>query len=204
MNVVADKSEPLTAIHTHLGAIFVSLELSRSHSRGHQHRDRYPKASDISSPPCLLRLLPAGAVAGWALHPLEKRRLVTAHVECRHSGSGEPRTCASCGNRHSGKSVAESRDYGKSRRRALYVAQHYFPKTSSIFTMITTPYEIARHAGIQWGFGSAGGPPLSGSPKFFAVWSDSQHIDLSILIYVPQVPFDPSYSFTGFEVHFVH
>src|SRR5215472_14233390 len=30
MNVVADKSEPLTAIHTHLGAIFVSLELSRS------------------------------------------------------------------------------------------------------------------------------------------------------------------------------
>jgi hypothetical protein len=34
-------------------------------------RDRYPKASDISSPPCLLRLLPAGAVAGWGLHPLE-------------------------------------------------------------------------------------------------------------------------------------
>src|ERR1019366_8521349 len=29
------------------------------------------KASDISSPPCLLRLLPAGAVAGWDLHPLE-------------------------------------------------------------------------------------------------------------------------------------
>ena len=35
------------------------------------NRDRYPKASDISSPPCLLRLLPAGAVAGWGLHPLE-------------------------------------------------------------------------------------------------------------------------------------
>ncbi len=31
----------------------------------------YPKASDISSPPCLLRLLPAGAVAGRGLHPLE-------------------------------------------------------------------------------------------------------------------------------------
>src|ERR1700694_5146389 len=30
MNVGADKSEPLTAIHTDLGAIFVSLELSRS------------------------------------------------------------------------------------------------------------------------------------------------------------------------------
>src|SRR5215469_16814234 len=57
-----------------------SLTLRPAHSRGHQTRDRYPKASDISSPPCLLRLLPAGAVAGWALHPLEKRRLVTAHV----------------------------------------------------------------------------------------------------------------------------
>src|SRR5262249_35112251 len=44
------------------------------------YRDRYPGASDISSPPCLPRLLPAGAVAGWGLHPLEKRRLVTAHV----------------------------------------------------------------------------------------------------------------------------
>src|SRR3984893_3679778 len=32
---------------------------------------RYPKASDISSPPWLLRLLPAGSVAGWDLHPLE-------------------------------------------------------------------------------------------------------------------------------------
>src|SRR5262249_37846114 len=32
--------------------------------------DRYPKASDTSSPPCLLRSLPAGAVAGWGLHPL--------------------------------------------------------------------------------------------------------------------------------------
>src|SRR5215470_9177798 len=34
------------------------------------YRDRYPGASDISSPPCLPRLLPAGAVARWALHPL--------------------------------------------------------------------------------------------------------------------------------------
>ena len=37
------------------------------------------------SDPCLPRLLPAGAVAGWALHPLEKRRLVTAHVDSGHS-----------------------------------------------------------------------------------------------------------------------
>ena len=58
-----------------------SLALRPVHSRSHQIRDRYPGASDISSPPCLPRLLPAGAIAGWALHPLEKRRLVTAHVE---------------------------------------------------------------------------------------------------------------------------
>src|SRR3984893_14695004 len=57
------------------------LTLRPAHSRSHQIRDRYPGASDISSPPCLPRLLPAGAFAGWALHPLEKRRLVTAHME---------------------------------------------------------------------------------------------------------------------------
>src|SRR5208282_3437331 len=61
-----------------------SLALRPAHSRGHQIGDRYPEASDISSPPCLPRLLPAGAIAGWALHPLEKRRLVTAHVEPGH------------------------------------------------------------------------------------------------------------------------
>ena len=69
-----------------------SLPVSRrTHSRCGLHtrtvtvcRGRYPKASDTSSPPCLLRWLPAGAVAGWALHPLEKRRLVTAHVDSRH------------------------------------------------------------------------------------------------------------------------
>ncbi len=42
---------------------------------------RYPKASDISSPPCLLRLLPAGAVAGWHGTHLGKRRLFTAHTQ---------------------------------------------------------------------------------------------------------------------------
>src|SRR5271167_634045 len=61
------------------------LALRPAHSRGHQFRDCYPGASDISSPPCLPRLLPAGAVAGRGLHPLEKRRLVTAHVESGHS-----------------------------------------------------------------------------------------------------------------------
>ena len=43
-------------------------------------RDRYPKASDISSPPCLLRLLPAGANRRWALHPLESAALSQPNV----------------------------------------------------------------------------------------------------------------------------
>jgi hypothetical protein len=37
---------------------------------------------DVGAPiPCLPRLLPAGAIAGWALHPLEKRPLVTVHED---------------------------------------------------------------------------------------------------------------------------
>src|SRR5262249_14999680 len=52
-----------------------SLALRPAHSHGHQNRDLYPKASDTSSPPCLLRLLPAGAVAGRDLHPLESAAL---------------------------------------------------------------------------------------------------------------------------------
>src|SRR5215468_4178261 len=59
---------------THVAA----YTLARSPIRG-----RYPKASDTSSPPCLLRLLPAGAGAGRGLHPLGKRRLLTAHVVSR-------------------------------------------------------------------------------------------------------------------------
>ena len=43
-----------------------------------------PKASTVSLPPQLLRLLPAGAVAGWGFHPLGKRRLITAHANCGH------------------------------------------------------------------------------------------------------------------------
>jgi hypothetical protein len=45
---------------------------------------RYPKASDISSPPCLLRLLPAGANRRVGLAPTGKRRLVTAHPLSGH------------------------------------------------------------------------------------------------------------------------
>src|SRR5207244_1936034 len=71
-----------------------SLALRPAHSRGHQGRDPYPGASDISSPPCLPRLLPAGAIAGWALHPLEKRRLVTAHMVTGHFLEGHTSPCA--------------------------------------------------------------------------------------------------------------
>ena len=53
--------------------------LRPAHSRGHHFVTRYPKASDISSPPCLLRLLPAGANRRVGLAPTGKRRLVTAH-----------------------------------------------------------------------------------------------------------------------------
>src|SRR5467141_2458921 len=61
-----------------------SLALRPAHSRGHHFVTRYPKASDISSPPCLLRLLPAGANRRVGLAPTGKRRLVTAHPHCRH------------------------------------------------------------------------------------------------------------------------
>src|SRR5271163_4869824 len=78
---------------------------------------RYPKASDISSPPCLLRLLPAGANRRVGLAPTGKRRLITAHTQyghhlaallpadafggerehllSRHRGTGAPTRCAS-------------------------------------------------------------------------------------------------------------
>src|SRR5882724_4086035 len=68
------------------------LALRPAHSRGHQFVTRYPKASDISSPPCLLRLLPAGAVAGWGLHPLESaalsRRTPSADLHDPAAGRG--------------------------------------------------------------------------------------------------------------------
>ena len=63
-----------------------SLTLRPAHSRCHRIlRHASPEASTISLPPQLLRLLPAGAVAGWDFHPLGKRRLFTAHAR-----SGSP------------------------------------------------------------------------------------------------------------------
>jgi hypothetical protein len=52
-----------------------SLSLRPAHSRCHQFVTLIPKASASSLPPWLLRLLPAGAVAGWDLHPLESAAL---------------------------------------------------------------------------------------------------------------------------------
>src|SRR5256714_6173702 len=63
---------------------------------------RYPKASDISSPPCLLRLLPAGANRRVGLAPTGKRRLITAHTHSGPSGlvlaaaGGAPLRSLSC------------------------------------------------------------------------------------------------------------
>jgi hypothetical protein len=53
-----------------------------------------PKLAKRESP---YRLLPAGAVAGWGFHPLEKRRLCTAHANSRHwRGKVEGRKLAYC------------------------------------------------------------------------------------------------------------
>src|SRR5882757_5580528 len=60
---------------------------------------RYPKASDISSPPCLLRLLPAGANRRVGLAPTGKRRLVTAHPQSSHLRQSTKVSTASCSTR---------------------------------------------------------------------------------------------------------
>src|SRR5262249_16828339 len=62
-----------------------SLALRPAHSRCHQFATRIPKASAISLPPHLLRLLPAGAVCRVGLAPTGNRRLSTAHANSRHS-----------------------------------------------------------------------------------------------------------------------
>jgi hypothetical protein len=74
-----------------LGVFLARHVLLGVHSRCGLHtravtvfRDRYPGASDILSPPCLPRLLPTGAIAGSALHPLESAAL-SRRVESGHS-----------------------------------------------------------------------------------------------------------------------
>src|SRR5947207_406294 len=119
-------------------------------------RDRYPKASDTSSPPCLLRSLPAGAVAGWGLHPLEKRRLVTAHVENCHwlapdeSDSGVEQSCALTKTKRPNYSASARRD-----NHCLGVIgitrpplRLEFSSTTPIdFANCATPYRAPRHPG---------------------------------------------------------
>ncbi len=43
----------------------------------------YPSRRALAQASCAL---PAGAIAGWDLHPLEKYRLTTAHTHGGHSG----------------------------------------------------------------------------------------------------------------------
>src|SRR6516225_1204277 len=93
---------------------------------------RYPKASDISSPPCLLRLLPAGANRRVGLAPTGKRRLVTAHPHFRHL----PNLATSNPNFDGVLDVADARTDGLARRVSRYVgreqpASHHHSMTSS-------------------------------------------------------------------------
>src|SRR6201997_2501551 len=62
-----------------------SLTLRPAHSRGHQFVTAIRGLQTfrhLHACPGCFRL---ERIAGWALHPLEKRRLVTAHVESGHS-----------------------------------------------------------------------------------------------------------------------
>src|SRR5580692_11419824 len=70
-----------------------SLALRPAYSRGHQFVTRYPKASDISSPPCLLRLLPAGANRRVGLAPTGKAPPCHGARGKRTSGFSSRRQC---------------------------------------------------------------------------------------------------------------
>jgi hypothetical protein len=117
-----------------------SLTLRPAHSRGHQFVTRYPKASDISSPPCLLRLLPAGANRQVGLAPTRKRRLVTAHP-------------------HFGRSLTR-RGFRRGRRNA----DLRFPSADD---HISPPCSRESGSTVEWGSGAAAVgracllPPLS-------------------------------------------
>jgi hypothetical protein len=76
------------------GASPGTLTLAAAWSWPPEGRHPYPKASDIPSPPCLLRLLPAGAFAGWGFHPLEsaafsrrtpKEDIPVAELDCHEA-----------------------------------------------------------------------------------------------------------------------
>jgi hypothetical protein len=67
-----------------------SIALRPAHSRNHQLRDRYPGASDISSPPCLPRLLPAGANRRVGLAPTGNSAALSRRTWLTGDGTREP------------------------------------------------------------------------------------------------------------------
>ncbi len=80
-----------------------------------------PEASTALLPPQLLRLLPAGALAGWDSHPLGKRRLSTAHAMSRHSRPRTPsllssESCVSIWDR---QFLADSKRHGEAQYSAI-------------------------------------------------------------------------------------
>src|SRR5450759_5438002 len=68
--VQAPPGEPLQPEAT--GAGMEATKCLKPSDNGRRIRDRYPRASDISSPPCLPRLLPAGAIRRAGLAPAGK------------------------------------------------------------------------------------------------------------------------------------
>src|SRR5437763_15802286 len=77
-----------------------SLALRPAHSHCHQFGTRQSQASATSLPslpPCLLRLFPAGAVAGWDLHPLENAafawRTPAADIGAPSTAGGHKSSC---------------------------------------------------------------------------------------------------------------
>jgi hypothetical protein len=66
-----------------------SLAMRPAHSRCHQFVTRYPKASASSLPPWPLRLLPAGAFAGWDLHRWKAPPYHGAHPQGTFAVAGE-------------------------------------------------------------------------------------------------------------------
>src|SRR6202521_5163184 len=90
-------TKPLSARPAHppfRGLLRRSPRLRPAHLR-RPLRDGYPRASDISLPPCLPRLLPAGAVGRAGLAPAGNAPPFTAHGETGRSNAPEIRAGAS-------------------------------------------------------------------------------------------------------------
>jgi hypothetical protein len=95
MNVGADKSEPLTAVHTDLGAIFVSLELSRSSwlitSLSPGGGEKMSKHSVPGGDFAGLSVCPHGAIGHQHPSDKDRRRSIACEAYIRsqqHEGTG--------------------------------------------------------------------------------------------------------------------